>query len=1155
MSLRNAIKSEKKVNIYKKKEETQEISQNEFLERLKLERNKIILEPKVETIIQPIIQPIHQIIQPVIQPVIESVTIKKPILLPTKRKINTSVITYNQIEYKCDTLDNIYNIKLNEFHKNNLLWNDLMDNDIFRTFLHEQGENGGFDPIEAYYNTLTDQEKEIQRISSIEKNLGKKEQKKALKGKSDKVKNIIEKNNEKKNKLLLDNENEHIIRLENDIKSSKNITLNDIASKILSINLLENKLYIYQIFILKITDEYLLKIIFIEIVRLTNNIIDKKFHKLIKFMESFKKKYSSNDIINFQLSEMQDIMPPHSPFQKNIKKVDDWQKQVMELINQKSSIFIDAPTSSGKTICSTYCACVVNKVLFIVPTKELANQVAGTFRKMKTKSCDFIPIMLITSDNIYMDDNPRIFIGTPIDIERWLNLDMACNDLNNDLDQIDTCTFEYIIVDEIHQMNNKTQGPSMQRLIKRFDCPMLGISATIGNPDEMTEWMRYLKKDSKYSNVTRVSYNKRFINQEKYYWDGKEIIEIHPLSVLDINYIQNGELIKSVIAFTPKNCFELYNVMIKYYPLDELREIQPENFFENLCLSLELCKLYQDKLKFELSRLSNLFPNETQLLLNEFIIIDKKLASSEAHDYYTMLKILQKKNMFPALGFKFEPNECQCIVYSILEYMENEEQIKYPNYRFFKEIQNEYYKEMNIQINKIDDMKFDRNCDIQDEKDKRIKQLNQDYLDKYINDISTRLKHLINKYQDLLESEDNQLYQFYVKYYNNELTKLQSLQCLTLVNEYAPHPEFTFSDFVISEDTMRNVKHLLHNFYKQERGIKITYNHPFLKCIERGIILYLNILPIPFQRVAQMLIGKNLAPITFSDESLAFGINYPIRSVILIGSCNNDKLDDILAQQASGRSGRRGLDTKGNVIYFGIDWKPLYKARYLEITGENPDNNLMIMPKRFTRYFNDGIKNLCKISLQDFINIKTCDISIRENERFKEFNEKYNEIMDEYSGYNLIEIYRLGDYINQIKSVYNFLDFLKNKLYCGYKLDKYLLFEILATLLINDINYINETESLNETRINNLITEYNQQYIVTITNYNIASDLGKIYKMGTFSIFPDNISENISKINYVIEFIRILYNQRRDTKKVNIIIELSESIFIDLRNLILKYLI
>lgn len=1086
------------------------------------------------------------------------------------RQINTesrvTIIHKESIQEIINCVDEneymIYNYEDKEFNKKmkqNLIWNIPMEDDIFVTFLHEQGENGNFDPVEAYNNTLTKEEKDDLKIKLIKNNLNKKDIAKALKGPSEKVKKMIEKKDENKQKKILDEDKLAIERLTTDIKNMDDIRLSDIAARVINITTFENKLYIYELFTSYIKDEKLLKILFIEICRnIEIKDIDNKYKKLKKFMISMNKTFEK-EMINFQLIEMEDLMPPHSPFEKKIKKVDDWQKNVMNLINSRASIFIDAPTSAGKTVCSTYCACVVSKVLFIVPTKELANQVAGTFRKMKTKKQQYIPIKLITSDNIYQDENPIIFIGTPIDIEKWLNLENSCLDNSTDYGQIDTSSFEYIIVDEIHQMNNPIQGPSMQRIIKRFDCPMLGISATIGNPDEMTEWMRYLKKDTKHSHVERVSYNKRFINQQKHLWNGTDIEEIHPCAIIDLNYLQNDKLLDSVIAMTPKNCFQLYNMMKKVYNENEIEKIDPNTFFTNKCITLDNCKNYEILIKQELTRLSKIYINETNELLEHFIINEKQLTSFEAKDIYLMLKKMQKNNMFPTLAFKFEPNLCQELVYNILNYMEKMETVKYPNYKLFREIQNNYFKEMNIEIQKIDEMKFNRLEDVQDQKDTRIKQLQTYFLDKFINDILSRINNIIKKYkQDLETSPDNKIYQFYIKYYTNEINKIQSLTCLSEVNIYAPHPEFTFSDTHITESTMRDVKHLLHNFYKQEKSIiKITYNHPFLRCIERGIILYLNILPIPFQRVAQMLIGKNLAPVSFSDESLAYGVNYPIRSVILVGSINNDTIDNIIAHQASGRSGRRGLDTKGHVVYCGVNWKPLCTSEYLQIKGVNPDNKMMVLPKSFNKSFNDnnGFINLSKISLNEYIMIKlnSSEIKRLEQERLEKMNYTFDELIKIYSEYNLLEIYRLNEYSQDIHLIFKLLDFLKNKMYSGFVLDKYLLFELITCILDKEVNQNNDIDI----KVEMIIKEFKEEIKLVIPDieFNMNNELTKIYKMLNFSIYPDTITENIKRIMYIIEFLRILYNQRKETKKTNKIIEYIEIIFIDLRNLILKNVI
>ena len=52
------------------------------------------------------------------------------------------------------------------------------------------------------------------------------------------------------------------------------------------------------------------------------------------------------------------------------------------MVKKKQSIVVKAPTSAGKTVCSTYCAIIGKKTLFVVPSDELARQVAGIFRNM-----------------------------------------------------------------------------------------------------------------------------------------------------------------------------------------------------------------------------------------------------------------------------------------------------------------------------------------------------------------------------------------------------------------------------------------------------------------------------------------------------------------------------------------------------------------------------------------------------------------------------------------------------------------------------------------------------------------------------------------------------------------------------------------------------
>jgi superfamily II RNA helicase len=424
----------------------------------------------------------------------------------------------------------------------------------------------------------------------------------------------------------------------------------------------------------------------------------------------FSKTFSTNELIKFQLKEMEDIIPPFSPFERKKMCLDPWQIDVFKYINKKISILIDAPTAAGKTVCATYCVTVCKKVLFVLPSKELANQVAGVIRNMKTQTTNYTPIKLITGDNIYEDTEPKVFIGTAVDLERYFNLENSQRIKQGEEDryssEFDIDTFDYIIVDEIHQMNSPEQGCAMQRLIKRFKCPMLGLSATIGNPEELRFWLEYLKETTPNREVKRISYDKRFINQQKHVWNGRELVPIHPLSVITLDDIQNGKLTRTEMQFIPNDLFVLYDQIEKFYPHEAIVSVVPETFFENACIGLNECKGYESAMKQLLTDLSHTYPEQTNCLLSHFAIRDIALETLGPKDLYNVLKQMQHSKKLPAIIFKFDPISCKKVANDLLEWMEQEEQLKYPLYRDTRELQSNHYKQMKLKIEEIDKVNF-----------------------------------------------------------------------------------------------------------------------------------------------------------------------------------------------------------------------------------------------------------------------------------------------------------------------------------------------------------------------------------------------------------------------------------------------------------------
>jgi hypothetical protein len=391
-----------------------------------------------------------------------------------------------------------------------------------------------------------------------------------------------------------------------------------------------------------------------------------------------------------------------------------------------------------------------------------------------------------------------------------------------------------------------------------------------------------------------------------------------------------------------------------------------------------------------------------------------------------------------------------------------------------------------------------------------------------------------------------------------QMTKLEE------INIFAPHPEFTFSNIDINLGTMINIRKLLQEYLSPQghtkqnkkkitKDFNIGYNHFFLRSIERGFALYLNILPIPFQRIVQMLIANGEVQFTFSDfKSLSCGVNYPIRTVILLGSTNNDVIDSILAHQASGRSGRRGKDTKGFTVYCGVDWHSLISSKYLEIKGTNPDDDYMTLPKEFNNNFD--YTRLAKVSLDEFITLTKEQVFERGIERETEILETHNRVIERLGDNNKIHIYRYKEYGIKTEYIMELLLFISSKMYSGLTMSKYELFEMIACIINNqDIELDNESfyeSNLVELLLDEFKNEMvNKGFLVLTTS---CKKLTRGYKM---KVFDEDATNHIMRIQYINEMVRLLYNHNINIRKTHKWVDMLEQIFEDLKSIVFRTII
>ena len=162
------------------------------------------------------------------------------------------------------------------------------------------------------------------------------------------------------------------------------------------------------------------------------------------------------------------------------------EKAVNSGLLEKKSQLICAPTASGKTLIATMA--IVNslqegKALYIVPLKALANEkykeyqslLQGTKHKVVMSTGD------IDSKSSYLAKYDLLVLTSE-------KLDSLLRHKVSWLAEVKT-----VVIDEIHLLNDPTREPTLEiilTLLKTLIKPQLiGLSATIGNPKELAEWL------------------------------------------------------------------------------------------------------------------------------------------------------------------------------------------------------------------------------------------------------------------------------------------------------------------------------------------------------------------------------------------------------------------------------------------------------------------------------------------------------------------------------------------------------------------------------------------------------------------------------------------------------------------------------------------
>lgn len=164
-------------------------------------------------------------------------------------------------------------------------------------------------------------------------------------------------------------------------------------------------------------------------------------------------------------------------------KLDPFQIEAIETIEDGKSVIVCAPTGSGKTVVAEY---AVRRALargrrcfYTTPLKALSNQKFGDLRRLLGDD----EVGLLTGD-ISVNRNASVVVMTT-EVYRNMLYGTILGDVRTNLDMVDS-----VIIDECHYMNDPDRGTVWEELViySPKAVQLVALSATVANAEALTAW-------------------------------------------------------------------------------------------------------------------------------------------------------------------------------------------------------------------------------------------------------------------------------------------------------------------------------------------------------------------------------------------------------------------------------------------------------------------------------------------------------------------------------------------------------------------------------------------------------------------------------------------------------------------------------------------
>jgi hypothetical protein len=527
--------------------------------------------------------------------------------------------------------------------------------------------------------------------------------------------------------------------------------------------------------------------------------------------------------------------------------------------------------------------------VFVLPTKALVNQVQAQVYK------DFGTVFgVFTRDYRYRPLNCRVLITVPACLEI-----LVLSPANRTwVENIKFCIF-----DEVHCVA-EADGGILERTMLYMPCPILALSATIGNVKEFHSWMQQGKdmqkqqdivagtvKDDAHYKVSLVVHTERWSDLHYACFpcpdmptdedlEQLEMVPMHPITALSTGRIASDGW--GAISLTPSDSLSLFDTMCavaggldepqKSETLAQLEEVNPQTFFSGVKRIIHSeTRTYEARIKAILQAWAHNSPQLCDLVLAHYDGTVEHVDHSAANifqlcdSFSPLLHSLRARGNLPALVFNFDRAGCLKLLKRAVEDLEHAE----------FERRNKYWEQLEEVRSR------------------------QGKLEKAAEKAAARE-------QKQKKDDDDDAGGSAVPYKAQQYIKVDGFEFSS--DESLPDPDFSYCSMQDrrGEESLNEII----------RNLRLDKNDLLVRALRRGLGMHHSGLPTKYRQAVEILFREKHLKVVVATGTLAYGIHMPCKAVVFAGE--SVFLNAIQFRQMSGRAGRRGFDSTGEIVFFGL---------------------------------------------------------------------------------------------------------------------------------------------------------------------------------------------------------------------------------------------